>query len=113
MRKMSTDQSSSTPPQGPEGPSARVPEASPDLGGKKGGQFKGKLESSVMLVVGKVTRKLVWVFSGLIFGGVMFWGIVEMAIYGVPVKIGFIGQTGNFTADRFLLLAGILSMVPP
>ena len=110
---MSTDQSSSAPPQGPEGPSARVPEASPDLGGKKGGQFKGKLESSVMLVVGKVTRKLVWVFSGLIFGGVMFWGIVEMAIYGIPVKIGFIGQTGNFTTDRFLLLAGILSMVPP
>jgi len=112
MRKMSSDQSSSTPPPGSDGPSARVPDASPDLGGKKG-QFKGRLESSVILVVGKITRKLVWVFSGLIFGGVMLWGIVEMAIYGVPVKIGFIGQTGNFTADRFLLFAVILSMVPP
>src|SRR2546425_9258471 len=112
MRKMSSDQSSSTPTPGSDGPSARVPDASPDLGGKKG-QFKGRLESSVILVVGKITRKLVWVFSGLIFGGVMLWGIVEMAIYGVPVMIGFMGQTGNFTADRFLLLAGILSMVPP
>jgi len=72
MRKMSSDQSSSTPPPGSDGPSARVPDASPDLGGKKG-QFKGRLESSVILVVGKITRKLVWVFSGLIFGGVMLW----------------------------------------
>src|SRR5712664_1219825 len=36
-----------------------------------------------------------------------------MAIYRVPCKIGFMGQTGNFTADRFLLFAVILSMVPP
>jgi flagellar protein FlaJ len=114
MRKMSSDQSSST-PQGSDAPSARAPVKAPgieDFVGKKG-QVRGKLGSGVILVVGKITRKLVWVFSGLIFGGVMLWGIVEMAIYGVPVKIGFMGQTGNFTADRFLLLAGILGMVPP
>ncbi|HZD13155.1 MAG TPA: type II secretion system F family protein [Candidatus Binatus sp.] len=86
--------------------------ATPELGSKKG-QFRGRLEGSMLLIVGKVTRKLVWVFSGLIFGGVMAWGIVEMAIYGVPVKIGFLGQTGNFTADRFLLLAIIACLVPP
>src|SRR2546422_588815 len=57
MRKMSSDQSSSTPPPGSDGPSARVPDASPDLGGKKG-QFKGRLESSVILVVGKITMTL-------------------------------------------------------
>jgi len=114
MRKMSSDPSSSK-VQESDAPSARAPDpvpGLPDFGGKKG-QVRGKLGSGVILVVGKITRKLVWVFSGLIFGGVMLWGIVEMAIYGVPVKIGFIGQTGNFTADRFLLLAGIMSMVPP
>src|SRR2546422_4280257 len=66
-----------------------------------------------MLVVGKVTRKLVWVFSGLIFAGIFAWGLVEIGLNGPSVKLAFIGRTGNFTFDRFLLFAGILSLIPP
>ena len=79
----------------------------------KKGKVKEKLEGGVLLLVGKVTRKLVWVFSGLIFAGVFIGGIVEIALYGPSVKIPFAGRTGTFTFDRFLLLAGILALIPP
>ncbi len=83
------------------------------MGTVKKGKVKEKLEGGVLLLVGKVTRKLVWVFSGLIFAGVFIGGIVEIALYGPSVKIPFAGRTGTFTFDRFLLLAGILALVPP
>ena len=102
-------QPTSTPPsEPPTAPRGAVP-----LGTVKKGKVKEKLEGGVLLLVGKVTRKLVWVFSGLIFAGVFIGGIVEIALYGPSVKIPFAGRTGTFTFDRFLLLAGILALVPP
>ncbi|TMI25187.1 type II secretion system F family protein [Candidatus Bathyarchaeota archaeon] len=77
------------------------------------GKARGRISGGVMLVVGKVTRKLVWVFSGLIFAGIFAWGLVEIGLNGPSVKLAFIGRTGNFTFDRFLLFAGILSLIPP
>src|SRR5207244_8570549 len=32
-------------------------------------------------IFGKITRKLAWVFSGIIFAGIFFWGLVEIALY--------------------------------
>ncbi|HEY4823004.1 MAG TPA: type II secretion system F family protein [Candidatus Bathyarchaeia archaeon] len=102
-------QPTSTPPsEPPTAPRGAVP-----LGTVKKGKVKEKLEGGVLLLVGKVTRKLVWVFSGLIFAGVFIGGIVEIALYGPSVKIPFAGRTGTFTFDRFLLLAGILALIPP
>jgi len=66
------------------------------------GKARGRISGGVMLVVGKVTRKLVWVFSGLIFAGIFAWGLVEIGLNGPSVKLAFIGRTGNFTFDRFL-----------
>ena len=100
----------SQPGTSPEPPAAP---ASTTLGEAKKGKVKEKLGGGVLRIVGKVTRRLVWVFSGLIFAGVFVWGLVEIAIYGPSVKIGFAGSTGNFTFDRFLLFAGILSLIPP
>src|SRR5712692_6078174 len=77
------------------------------------GSAKEKLEGGLLLIVGKVTRKLVWVFSGIIFAGVFFWGLVEIALNGPLVKIVFFGSTGKFSLDRFALFAGILSLIPP
>src|SRR6266851_6502673 len=77
------------------------------------GSAKEKLEGGLLLIVGKVTRKLVWVFSGLIFAGVFFWGLVEISLNGPQVKLAFLGATGKFTLDRFALFAGILALVPP
>lgn len=102
-------QPTSTPP--PEPPAAlgvAVP-----LGTVKKGKVKEKLEGGVLRLVGKVTRRLVWVFSGLIFAGVFVWGLIEIALYGATVRIPFAGATGTFTFDRFLLLAAILALIPP
>src|SRR5437867_242234 len=77
------------------------------------GNVKDKLEGGFLLIVGKLTRKLVWVFSGLIFAGVFFWGLVEISLNGPEVKIAFFGSIGKFTLDRFALFAGILSLIPP
>src|SRR5437867_11007547 len=64
-------------------------------------------------LAGKLARKFVWVFSGLIFAGVFFWGLVEIGLNGPQVKLAFLGATGKFTLDRFALFAGILALVPP
>ncbi len=64
-------------------------------------------------LAGKLARKFVWVFSGLIFAGVFFWGLVEIGLNGPEVKLAFLGATGKFTLDRFALFAGILALVPP
>ncbi len=64
-------------------------------------------------LAGKLARKFVWVFSGLIFAGVFFWGLIEIGLNGPEVKLAFLGATGKFTLDRFALFAGILALVPP
>jgi archaeal flagellar protein FlaJ len=87
--------------------------ATPGLGAEARKGKKEKLGGGFASLVGKVTRKLVWVFSGLIFAGVFIWGLLEIALNGPSVKIVFFGKAGTFTFDRFLLFAGILSLIPP
>lgn len=74
---------------------------------------KARIGEGAMHIVGKITRKLVWVFSGLIFAGIFTWGLVEIGLNGPTVKLALLGHTGNFTFDRFLLFAGIISLIPP
>ncbi len=80
---------------------------------RKGRGKKDQLEGSLRLVLGKVTRKLVWVFSGIIFAGIFFWGILEIALNGAEPSIAFGSLVGKFSFDRFLVLAGIVALVPP
>lgn len=101
-------QPTSAPPSGPSTTSG-----GDALRSAKKGHVKEKLEGGMMLVVGKVTRKLVWVFSGLIFAGITAWGLLEVALFGPSVEIGFLGATGTFTIDRFLVLASIVALFPP
>jgi archaeal flagellar protein FlaJ len=80
---------------------------------KRGGAME-RLEGGILLIVGKVTRKLVWVFSGVIFAAVFFWGLIELAITGTPnPSLTFFGLVGKFSFDRFLLLGGIVCLIPP
>src|SRR3972149_5844055 len=94
-------------PTGPPTPSGDV------LAGAKKGKTRENLAGGMMLLVGKVTRRLVWVFSGLIFAGITAWGFLEVALFGPSVEIGFAGSTGTFTIDRFLVLAAIVALFPP
>src|SRR5207244_12688636 len=64
-------------------------------------------------IFGKITRKLAWVFSGIIFAGIFFWGLVEIALYGATPNVSFGGLVGKFSIDRFLLLGGIVALIPP
>ncbi len=64
-------------------------------------------------IVAKLTRKLVWVFAGIIFAGIFFWGIVEIALQGPNPNVTFGTITGHFSFDRFLLFGGILALIPP
>ena len=61
----------------------------------------------------KLTTKLVWVIGGLIFVGVFLWGVFELNALGANPKIPFGTATGTFSFDRFLLLGGILALIPP
>lgn len=80
---------------------------------KKGGA-KEKLEGGILKIVGKITRRLVWVFGGVIFASVFIWGLLEIAITGSTTpRIAVLGAIGKFSFDRFLLLGGILALVPP
>jgi len=95
-------------------PSSGTSPTSMDFGpSPKKGHMKESLGGGALSLLGKLTRKGVWVLSGLIFAGVFFWGIAEISIYGNPVPINVNGKVGKFTFDRFLLLAGILAMIPP
>ncbi len=94
-------------------PEPPTPQGGEVLAGTRKGKAKDKLEGRMLLLVGKVTKKLIWVFSGLIFAGVMGWGLIEIALYGPAVKISFAGMVGDFSIDRFLLLASILALFPP
>jgi len=64
-------------------------------------------------IFGKITRKLVWVFSGIIFAGIFFWGLLEIALFGPTPSVPIGGLVGKFSIDRFLLLAGIVALIPP
>jgi archaeal flagellar protein FlaJ len=101
-------------PNQPSNPPPSSGSASPSIGadarqakekGEGGGIFKS--------LAGKLARKFVWVFSGLIFAGVFFWGLIEIGLNGPEVKLAFLGTTGKFTIDRFALFAGILALIPP
>ena len=94
----------------PTGPPS--PSGGDVLAGAKRGK-REKLEGGMMLLVGRVTRRLVWVFSGLIFAGIAAWGFLEIALFGPSVEIGFAGASGTFTLDRFLVLAAIVALFPP
>jgi archaeal flagellar protein FlaJ len=72
-----------------------------DSGGGVGGFFKS------------LTKKLVWVLSGIIFAGIFFWGLVEIALYGPTPAIPIGGIVGHFSIDRFLLFGGIVALIPP
>jgi len=61
----------------------------------------------------KITRKLVWVFAGIIFAGIFFWGLIEIALYGPTPSVPIAGLVGKFSIDRFLLLGGIVALIPP
>src|SRR5262249_7527019 len=88
--------------------------ASPSIGADVRKAKKEKGEGGIFKsLAGKVARKFVWVFSGLIFAGVFFWGLIEIGLNGPEVKLAFLGATGKFTFDRFLLFAGILALIPP
>ena len=101
----------SSPNTPPSGQPASMPTTQVDT--RKGRGKKDKLEGGLRLVLNKVTRKLVWVFSGIIFAGIFFWGILEIALNGPEPSIALGGLVGKFSFDRFLVLAGIISLVPP
>ncbi len=84
-------------------PSKKVKKIKDDSGG--GGGLGG--------IFSKITRKLVWVFSGIIFAGIFFWGLVEIALFGPTPNVPIAGLVGKFSIDRFLLLAGIIALIPP
>ncbi len=88
--------------------------ATPSIGADARKTKKEKGEGGLFhSLAGKLARKFVWVFSGIIFAGVFFWGLAEIGLNGPEVKLVFLGATGKFTFDRFLLFAGILALVPP
>jgi archaeal flagellar protein FlaJ len=70
-----------------------------------GGAISGALK--------KITSKLAWVMAGIIFAGIFFWGVAEIALNGPNPNVPFAGLTGHFSFDRFLLLGGILCLIPP
>src|SRR5436853_7337275 len=61
----------------------------------------------------KITSKLAWVMPGIIFAGLFFWGVADIALNAPEPNVPFAGLTGHFTFDRFLLLGGILCNIPP
>jgi flagellar protein FlaJ len=90
----------------PQTPDAAVP-------AKKVKKVKEDSGGGVRGILGKVTRKLVWVLSGVIFAGIFFWGLVEIALFGPTPNVPIAGLVGKFSIDRFLLLAGIIALIPP
>jgi archaeal flagellar protein FlaJ len=64
-------------------------------------------------IFGKLTRKLAWIFAGLIFAGIFFWGLVEIGLYGPTPNVPIFGLVGKFSIDRFVLLGGIIALIPP
>src|SRR2546421_4349645 len=99
-----TEPSAAPAPQAPDAavPSKKVKKIKGDSGG-----------GGVGGIFSKITRKLVWVFSGIIFAGIFFWGLVEIALFGPTPTVPIAGLVGKFSIDRFLLLGGIVALIPP
>src|SRR5256712_13098768 len=91
----------------PQAPDAAVPSK------KKMKKIKDDSGGGGRGIFSKITRKLAWVFSGIIFAGIFFWGLVEIALYGATPNVSFAGLVGKFSIDRFLLLGGIVALIPP
>src|SRR5207245_5976169 len=97
-----------------EPPSAPVPQT-PDAAVPSKKVKKIKADSGgggVRGIFGKVTRKLVWVLSGVIFAGIFFWGLVEIALLGPAPSVAIDGFVGMFIIDRFLLLVEFIAVLP-
>src|SRR5437879_3727126 len=90
----------------PQAPDAAVP-------AKKVKKVKDDSGGGARGIFSKITRKLAWVFSGIIFAGIFFWGLVEIALYGPTPTVPIAGLVGKFSIDRFLLLGGIVALIPP
>jgi len=103
---------SSQNPNQPNQGAAASASSSVDTRAGRGGK-KDKLGGGMHNIAAKLTSKLVWVFGGIIFGGVFFWGILEIALQGPNPVIPIAGLTGHFSFDRFLLLGGMLGLIPP
>src|SRR2546422_271833 len=103
---------SSPNPNQPNQQAASSSAPSVDTRAGRGGK-KEKLGGGVHSIATKITKKLVWVFGGIIFAGVFFWGIIEIAVQGPNPVVPIAGLTGHFSFDRFLLLGGILALIPP
>jgi len=81
--------------------------------GRSSGGKAEKLGGGMHSMFAKLTSKMVWVFSGIIFAGVFFWGLAEIALQGPNPNIPLGTLTGHFSFDRFLLLGGIICLIPP
>src|SRR5437899_1584355 len=98
--------------------STNQPESAPasgpavDTGSGRGSKDKSG-GGATAVVFKKVTSKLALVFAGIIFAGIFFWGVAEIALNGPEPSVPFAGLTGHFSFDRFLLLGGILCLIPP
>src|SRR5216684_5293392 len=92
-----------------------APGSGPAVDTRSGRGSKDKSEGggAISGVFKKITSKLAWVFAGIIFAGVFFWGVTEIVINGPNPNVPFAGLTGHFSFDRFLLLGGILCLIPP
>src|SRR6059036_546081 len=102
----------SQPTEPPAAPAPQAPDAA--VPSKKVKKIKGDSGGGgVGGIFSKITRKLVWVFSGIIFAGIFFWGLVEIALFGPTPTIPIAGLVGKFSIDRFLLLGGIVALIPP
>src|SRR3989442_15974152 len=89
-------------PQTPDAavPSKKVKKIKADSGG---GGVRG--------IFGKITPKLGWVFSGVIFVGIFFWGLVEIALFGPTPTVPITGLVCKFTTDRFPLLSELFAFI--
>src|SRR6267143_524734 len=99
--------SSPTPPQS-------APASGPAVDTRSGRGSKDKSGGGAIAgAFKKITSKLAWVMAGIIFAGIFFWGVAEIALNGPEPNVPFAGLTGHFSFDRFLLLGGILCLIPP
>ena len=80
-------------PQAPDTavPAKKVKKVKDDSGG---GGVRG--------IFSKITRKLIWVFSGIIFAGIFFWGLVEIALFGPTPNVPIAGLVGNHCSEEEL-----------
>src|SRR5690348_11970558 len=92
-----------------------APSSGPAVDTRSGRGSKDKSEGggAIAGIFKKITKKMVWVFAGVIFAGIFFWGISEIALNGPNPNVPIGTLVGHFSFDRFLLLGGILCLIPP